>query len=135
MGQELVSVRKQARVLYQMPAVPSSHFTRGRAFIKPENFAGLEPVADFLLRHPGWKILVEGHTDSIPMNTKNFPDNDSLSVARARSIERNAISIEPSPALSSGSLWRRWPWGGSANRPSPISWNSDSLRSPFKRLP
>ncbi len=36
----------------------------------------------------GWEIRIEGHTDNIPINNKDFPSNWELSTARAISVVR-----------------------------------------------
>jgi len=82
-AQELVSVWKQARTFYQLPPLASTNFEPGFAFLKTTSHPSLDPVAEFLNRHIDWMILIEGHTDSIPMNTEAFPSNDALSLARA----------------------------------------------------
>jgi chemotaxis protein MotB len=47
----------------------------------------LKKVADLLLRtsHP---ILIEGHTDNLQINTKEYPSNWELSTARAVNVLR-----------------------------------------------
>ena len=58
-------------------------FSSGRADLYPEAFELLSIVADALLGFPDNVIEIEGHTDSVPINTPQFPDNWFLSAARA----------------------------------------------------
>lgn len=60
-------------------------FEPGSAIIKSEAIALLDGIAMSLkkLDNP---ILIEGHTDSTPINTEKFPSNWELSTARATNI-------------------------------------------------
>ncbi|MBI3014494.1 MAG: OmpA family protein, partial [Candidatus Tectomicrobia bacterium] len=44
-------------------------------------------MADLLKRVP-YKVLVEGHTDDVPINTPQYPSNWELSSGRASSVVR-----------------------------------------------
>ncbi|MBA3899121.1 MAG: OmpA family protein [Bacteroidetes bacterium] len=63
-------------------------FKSGSAAVEDKGKDALKKVADVLNRNPEIAILVEGHTDSIPIKTAIFKDNWDLSVARATSIVR-----------------------------------------------
>ncbi len=86
--QELVSVRQRARVIYQIPAISSTYFEIGQAYLKTDHLGRLEPIVAFLNKHRDWVVVVEGHTDSIPMDNGAFDSNEELSVARASSVMR-----------------------------------------------
>lgn len=86
--QELVSVTRRHRVLYQVPSVPSSNFQTGKAFLKTETLSHLDPIRAFLMTNPGWVVLLEGHTDSIPIHNDDFTSNLELSLARAEAVKR-----------------------------------------------
>lgn len=60
-------------------------FDEGSAIIKLNATKTLEEIIESLTKIDN-KILVEGHTDSTPINTKNFPSNWELSTARATNI-------------------------------------------------
>jgi chemotaxis protein MotB len=62
-------------------------FDSGRAELKPEAVPLLDKVAILLGRIPN-KVIVEGHTDNVPINTIFFPSNWELSVARAVRVVR-----------------------------------------------
>ncbi|MDH3197335.1 MAG: OmpA family protein [Candidatus Krumholzibacteria bacterium] len=78
------SVHKRAR-LYQAFGIPRSFFGLGRASLGAGTGREMSPIVEFLAEHPDWGLLVEGHTDSIPIQTAAFPSNYELSLARAQS--------------------------------------------------
>ncbi len=57
-------------------------FDQGKADIKPEAYDVLDTLG-FLLQSIPNQIRVEGHTDTTPIHTSQFPSNWHLSVARA----------------------------------------------------
>lgn len=65
-------------------------FDSGKADIKNEARAILDKIAPLLIdthRH----IRIEGHTDNLPINTREFPSNWELSTARAVNVVRYFI--------------------------------------------
>jgi chemotaxis protein MotB len=62
-------------------------FPSGSADLKPESAVALDRIGQ-LLREAGRKIIVEGHTDDLPIKTEKFPSNWELSAARATKIVR-----------------------------------------------
>jgi chemotaxis protein MotB len=62
-------------------------FAPGDAKLTPESGEALNAVAQILKNDPHM-IQVEGHTDSVPINTSAFPSNWELSSARASSVVR-----------------------------------------------
>lgn len=66
-------------------------FKSGSAEMKPEYKEVMEDVRAVLALKPG-HILVQGHTDDIPINTYKFRSNWDLSVARALSVARELMS-------------------------------------------
>ena len=65
-------------------------FDKGEAKLKPDIFPILTAIAK-LLNEKGIdrrKIIVEGHSDSLPISTKEFPSNWELSTARAGTVVR-----------------------------------------------
>jgi chemotaxis protein MotB len=57
-------------------------FDFGSATINPAGFVFLDKIADTLNKIP-YAVRVEGHTDNVPIQTRRFPSNWELSVARA----------------------------------------------------
>ena len=67
-------------------------FESGQATLQPAGLPLLSEVAQLLnvdKRHP---IIVEGHTDNVPISTPEFPSNWELSTARATNVVRFLIS-------------------------------------------
>ena len=60
-------------------------FDFGRAAISPTGFIFLDKIADELKKVP-YAVRVEGHTDNVPIQTRRFPSNWELSVARAVNV-------------------------------------------------
>ena len=62
-------------------------FDPGKAYIREDAKASLREVAQ-VLRQTGYMVNVVGHTDDLPINTKEFPSNWELSTARACQVAR-----------------------------------------------
>ncbi|MCP4994515.1 MAG: flagellar motor protein MotD [Gammaproteobacteria bacterium] len=60
-------------------------FTSGSARLSGDALKALRDIAKVIAPIPN-RILVEGHTDNIPINTPSFPSNWELSAARAASV-------------------------------------------------
>jgi chemotaxis protein MotB len=61
-------------------------FDSGRADVKSESWVMLDYIANELLKYPGHRIRVLGHTDNIPQRNPSFASNWHLSAARASSV-------------------------------------------------
>lgn len=68
-------------------------FDLGKAELKPGAREVLHKVAGFLKQIDNM-ILVEGHTDNLPINNEHFPSNWELSTARATTVVRFFIEVE-----------------------------------------
>lgn len=82
-------------------------FDTGQAVIKSMAHDTLMRAAGLLKRYPNRKIRIEGHTDSVPISTPQFPNNQALSEARARSVlnffkEKAGIPAERMAAVGFG---------------------------------
>lgn len=67
-------------------------FRSGEAqFIDESAGNAMQPIVN-ILSNSNYQISVEGHTDSIPINTPQFPSNWELSSARATYVVRYLIS-------------------------------------------
>ena len=62
-------------------------FSSGRAEITPEGAPVLKEIGSTFKDFES-DVLVEGHTDNVPINTERFPSNWELSTARAISVVR-----------------------------------------------
>ena len=99
---ELSVFTKNGRVYVSMQE--SLLFPSGSAALNEKGKAALETVAQALNNNPDINVVVEGHTDSIPIR-RSFEDNWALSVARATSIVRlltNTYSVDPTRVTASG---------------------------------
>lgn len=67
-------------------------FDSGKTSVKNEGKAALEQVAQVLATVPDRDFLVAGHTDDLPIKTREFPSNWELSTARAVEVVRFLIT-------------------------------------------
>ena len=65
-------------------------FPSGSAEVNPKGREALGTLSQALNQNPDINVMVEGHTDSIPI-TKRYEDNWALSVARSTAITRVLI--------------------------------------------
>lgn len=63
-------------------------FQSGSAQVEKKGLNALKTLSKVLINNPDFGILVEGHTDNLPIKTKQYKDNWDLSVARATNIVR-----------------------------------------------
>lgn len=61
-------------------------FDSGKDKLKPEALHVLDRVGLILERYAGGTIEIEGHTDSVPIHSAQFANNNELSSARALSV-------------------------------------------------
>ena len=79
-------------------------FDSGEASVRPEVIPMLNSIAQTLEKIPN-HIRIEGHTDSVPINTPRFPSNWELSTARATSIVHFVLTryqFEPTRLSAAG---------------------------------
>jgi chemotaxis protein MotB len=88
----------------QVRALESILFDSGSARIKPEGREVLGKVAEQLKSIGGHRIVVEGHTDSLPIATERFPSNWELSAGRAAGVVRFLVEqgLDPAQLAASG---------------------------------
>ena len=72
----------------QVRALDQILFGSGSTEIQPQGREVLGKVAREVVRIPGHRVVVEGHTDDVPIATQCFPSNWELSCARASSVVR-----------------------------------------------
>lgn len=63
-------------------------FKSGSAMVDPKGKEALGTLAKVLNSTPNISVMIEGHTDTIPIKKEKFEDNWALSTARATSIVR-----------------------------------------------
>jgi chemotaxis protein MotB len=67
-------------------------FDSGAADLKPEATPVLSKVAEIISQESAHQVMVEGHTDNIPIRGSVFPTNWELSTARASRVVRFLIA-------------------------------------------
>lgn len=80
-------------------------FKSGSAALGKEAMGVLGKIAAVLNTHPELSIIVEGHTDNVPVKSKEFKDNWDLSVMRATTVVRiltKDFELNPSQVLAAG---------------------------------
>ena len=105
---ELISALKTMRDKQEIRVIESARgveieinakilFRSGEAHLMQDSNAVLDQVAAALKEHSAQQILVEGHTDSVPISTAKYESNWELSSARAGSLVRFLVDrgIEP----------------------------------------
>ncbi len=99
---ELTVSMKNGKVYVSMQE--SLLFPSGSATVNPRGKEALATLSKALNQNPDINVLVEGHTDSIPIS-KSYQDNWALSVARSTAIARTLIkeySVSPARITASG---------------------------------
>lgn len=91
-------------------------FDSGSASLSPAGLAVLDQLVPTLTAEPNLRLVVEGHTDSVPMHTDRFPSNWELSTARAASVARHLVEkgVAPQRIQATGFADTR-PLGGKDN--------------------
>jgi chemotaxis protein MotB len=80
-------------------------FQSGKTEVSPDGKKALLKLCETLKNNTDFDIMIEGHTDDIPIKTARFDDNWDLSVLRATSITRimtNEGGISPLKIIPSG---------------------------------
>lgn len=80
-------------------------FKSGSANVEDKGKQAMKVLADVLAKNPDINILVEGHTDNVPIKTAVYKDNWDLSVGRATSIVRlltDEYKLVPTRVTASG---------------------------------
>ena len=94
-GETVVKINVSDKLLFQT----------GSININSKAFPLLSKLADIIKTEPSIDIMIEGHTDSRPINNAENKDNWDLSVRRATSITRilqNKYGVNPSQLIASG---------------------------------
>lgn len=80
-------------------------FKSGSATVDPKGKEALGKLAAVLEKNPDIDIMIEGHTDNVPLIPGKFNDNWDLSVSRATSIVRILTednNVEPKRVIAAG---------------------------------
>jgi chemotaxis protein MotB len=76
-------------------------FDPGKTEIKKDGKTALQEIAGVLRTVPTRRFQVTGHTDAVPIKTKEFPSNWELSTARAVEVLKLLVSFGVNPAAMS----------------------------------
>ncbi|MBN2071118.1 MAG: OmpA family protein [Candidatus Krumholzibacteriota bacterium] len=71
---------------YEAITIPSAYFSAASAILEEIPIREVASLGLWMMEHPGWRIMITGHTDSIPISTIDYPSNFELSLGRARSV-------------------------------------------------
>jgi chemotaxis protein MotB len=63
-------------------------FKSGKADVQEKGIAALDALGKVLAKNENFEILVEGHTDNVPIKTAQYNDNWDLSAARSIAVVR-----------------------------------------------
>ena len=80
-------------------------FKSGSDMVNPKGKEALKTLANVLNGTKDITVMIEGHTDSMPIKTKQFEDNWDLSTARATSVVRiltKDYGFDPNRITASG---------------------------------
>ncbi|MEL6141492.1 MAG: OmpA family protein [Bacteroidota bacterium] len=80
-------------------------FASGSARLNDDAKRVLDKVSTVLNDHRDLDVIVEGHTDNVPINTKTFKDNWDLSAKRATAVVRtltNEFYVDPARLSAAG---------------------------------
>ncbi len=109
---ELLKDRKDIRVVGDRFVFQSEVlFPSGQAELTPEGLAAIDQLATAIIGlertippEIDWALQVDGHTDSRPISSYQFPSNWELSTARAISVVRYLISrgVPPNRLVAAG---------------------------------
>ncbi len=103
-GKGLTVTQKNGKVYVSMDE--SLLFASGKTNVQPNGVEALKNVAKVLEQNPDINVMVEGHTDDVPMKgAGEIKDNWDLSVMRATSVTKIMLSsakIEPRRIIAAG---------------------------------
>jgi chemotaxis protein MotB len=80
-------------------------FKSGSAAVEEKGIEALKKLAEVLNKNGDIDVLIEGHTDNVPIKTAKYEDNWSLSADRALSIVRllsNEYHVDPKRLEAAG---------------------------------
>jgi chemotaxis protein MotB len=102
-GKVQTTIRKRGLVVELL--TDDVFFDSGEALLKPPAISLLDKLGDVLSAEKTHPIVVEGHTDSEPIATSQYPSNWELSGARASAVIRTFVSDGVARGRVSGALY------------------------------
>ncbi|TSE28968.1 Motility protein B [Tepidimonas thermarum] len=102
LGQDIQMLVRDEGVSFRIPS--EVLFASGEATLTPAGQAVIDRLLPAFNRAPDYTIVVEGHTDNVPIQTARFPSNWELSAARASSVVRHleARGLNPTRLRATG---------------------------------
>ncbi|GAB1578808.1 flagellar motor protein MotB [Bordetella petrii] len=73
-------------------------FPSGQAVLSASGLGVIQRMAAVINRSQGYPVSVEGHSDTVPIQTRQFPSNWELSASRATSVLRELVRDGVDPA-------------------------------------
>lgn len=93
-GKGLTITQKNGKIYVSMDE--SLLFASGKTSVEPKGIEALKNLAKVLDQNPDINIMVEGHTDDVPMHGNgDIKDNWDLSVMRATSVTKIILQSSP----------------------------------------
>ncbi len=105
LGAQKIMIRQEARGLVVSLLTDKVLFDLGGVALKPEMREILSDLADVIKQYPDRQIVVEGHTDDIPMRSSTIPSNWELSALRATVVVKYFVEekgLDPSRLSAAG---------------------------------
>ncbi|OBS30966.1 hypothetical protein A9O67_06325 [Tepidimonas fonticaldi] len=102
LGKDIQVLVRDEGVSFRIPS--EVLFPSGEAVLTPAGQAIIDRLLPAFNRVPDYTIVVEGHTDNVPIQTARFPSNWELSAARASSVVRQleARGLNPTRLRATG---------------------------------
>jgi len=102
LGQDIQILVRDEGVSIRIPS--EVLFASGEAGLTPAGQAVIDRLLPAFNRLPDYTVVVEGHTDNVPIQTARFPSNWELSAARASSVVRHleARGLNPTRLRATG---------------------------------
>ena len=108
MDDQVIIQAREQEILITMKENVTFH--TGEAEILKGSEPILNTIAQIVQRYPSFKVEIDGHTDDQPINTRRFPSNWELSVARATSVLKYLIisyGLDPARFTITGNAEQR----------------------------
>ncbi|MCA9546478.1 MAG: OmpA family protein, partial [Myxococcales bacterium] len=80
-------------------------FASGKAELSEEGQAAIAEVAGLLASLEGKRFQVEGHTDNVPIKTRQYPSNWELAAARSLTVVKAMVEAGLAPERVSGAAF------------------------------
>lgn len=102
LGRDIEVVRERAGVRLRIDS--EILFDSGQAALAGTGDELIERLATVLRSAPAHRVVVEGHTDNVPIRSERYPSNWELSTGRAATVARRLIErgIDPSRLSATG---------------------------------